>query len=78
LLLLNANLLTIVATQVEIGQEIARSTPRLGAQARVSVRLPLDDSGEVPKKDFDVDFVNNNPSAFSDAFFEFSWIKVYQ
>ncbi|KAH9962451.1 endo-beta-glucanase [Russula dissimulans] len=25
-----------------------------------------------------IDFVNNNPSAFSDAFFEFSWIKVYQ
>ncbi|KAI0260897.1 2 beta-glucan [Gloeopeniophorella convolvens] len=25
-----------------------------------------------------VDFVNNNPNAFSNAFFEFSWIKVYQ
>ncbi|KAH9987929.1 2 beta-glucan [Russula compacta] len=24
------------------------------------------------------DLVNNNPSAFSNAFFEFSWIKVYQ
>jgi hypothetical protein len=24
------------------------------------------------------DFVNNNPGAFSGAFFEFSWIKVYQ
>ncbi|KAI9510995.1 2 beta-glucan [Russula earlei] len=24
-----------------------------------------------------IDFVDNNPAAFSDAFFEFSWIKVY-
>jgi len=24
------------------------------------------------------DFVNNNPRAFTDAFFEFSWIKVYE
>jgi len=25
-----------------------------------------------------VDFVNNNPGAFSGAFFEFNWVKVYQ
>ncbi|THH13545.1 hypothetical protein EW146_g6682 [Bondarzewia mesenterica] len=25
-----------------------------------------------------VDYVNNNPSAFTNAYFEFSWIKVYE
>ena len=30
------------------------------------------------KEDLDIEFVNTNPRAFTDAFFEFSWIKVYQ
>jgi len=24
-----------------------------------------------------VDFVNNNPSAFEDAYFDFEWLKIY-
>ena len=27
---------------------------------------------------FSVDFVNNNPSAFRDAYFDFAWLNVYQ
>ncbi len=38
-----------------------------------SVRSPI-----VLRKHPGKDFVNKNPGAFSHAFFEFSWIKVYQ
>jgi hypothetical protein len=42
--------------------------------------VPLVDgrAGRIRPDSGSADFVNNNPGAFADAYFEFNWVKVYQ
>jgi hypothetical protein len=53
---------------VEIEPEAAASMLQLGVSTCSGTSFPETILGALSKKDLGIDFVNNNPSAFSDAF----------
>lgn len=49
----------------------------LDAHRLASVRPITKSPDTFPNINTFLDFVNNNPSAFEDAYFDFEWLKIY-
>jgi hypothetical protein len=67
----------LILFKAVIGLVLPAFMQHLGVPQLVLVRL-VNIVENWPISKTHIDFVNNNPSAFTNAFFDFAWIKVYQ